>query len=170
MGSDVADANASNPRTRLDPLLSVRHLVKVFGDQRQGFVKANNPLVHAVSDEIGNVEDVFERPRHPYTKALLSAAPIPDPRTEARRVCIVLTGDVPSATHPPSGCRFRTRCWRAEEVCARDEPPLVVGGMGHAVACHFPLDTTPATQPDTDPSRIAATGPTYLDDIKEAHT
>jgi peptide/nickel transport system ATP-binding protein/oligopeptide transport system ATP-binding protein len=364
MGSDVAEANAGNPRTRLDPLLSVRHLVKVFGDQRQGFVKAKNPLVHAVSDisfdlfpgevlslvgesgcgksttgrcllrlieptagsvmyngeeiltkseramralrkdlqivfqdpfsslhprrrirdivaepliihgmpranaharvpallemvslqagdaqkfphefsggqrqrigiaralsvdpkvvildepvsaldvsiqagvlrlleqlrdeldltylfiahdlsvvrhistrtavmylgkivEIGNVEDVFERPRHPYTKALLSAAPIPDPRTESRRERIVLTGEVPSATHPPSGCRFRTRCWRAEEVCSIDEPPLVDGGMGHAVACHFPLDITPATQP------VTAAEPTYLDDIKEAHT
>jgi oligopeptide/dipeptide ABC transporter ATP-binding protein len=87
--------------------------------------------------EIGSRDDVYDRPMHPYTQALLSAAPVADPALEARRERIMLFGDVPSPINPPSGCRFRTRCWKAQDACSREEPALTDRGGGHPVACHF---------------------------------
>ena len=88
--------------------------------------------------EIGPAEQVYERPTHPYTKALLSAVPLPNPRVERGRHRIMLEGDVPSPVNPPSGCRFRTRCWKATDICAMQEPELQIRAGGQLSACHHP--------------------------------
>jgi oligopeptide transport system ATP-binding protein len=88
--------------------------------------------------EIGQDTDIYDHPTHPYTQALLSAVPVPDPTLRGHRDQIVLEGDVPSPANPPSGCRFRTRCWKAQEVCAIEVPALTVRpGSNHPSACHF---------------------------------
>jgi oligopeptide transport system ATP-binding protein len=95
--------------------------------------------------EIGTDSQIYDHPTHPYTQALLSAVPQPDPENRERRKRIILTGDVPSPAGPPSGCRFRTRCWKAQDRCAEEVPLLAVprhfadrdNGAKHESACHF---------------------------------
>lgn len=93
--------------------------------------------------EIGPVEALYDRPQHPYTQALLSAVPIPDPVLEAEKTTVPLAGDLPSPLAPPSGCVFRTRCPRAQSRCASEVPAL--SGDDHRIACHFP---GPLTEPE----------------------
>nr|WP_313672761.1 dipeptide ABC transporter ATP-binding protein [Streptomyces fulvorobeus] len=101
--------------------------------------------------ELADRESLYKAPMHPYTKALLSAVPIPDPkRRSARSERILLKGDVPSPISPPSGCRFHTRCWKATEVCTTQEPPLIALKTGHQVACHHPENA-----PDQVPGEAA---------------
>ncbi|WP_262703561.1 MULTISPECIES: ABC transporter ATP-binding protein [Streptomyces] len=92
--------------------------------------------------ETGTGREIYDHPTHPYTQALLSAVPVPDPESREARTRILLTGDVPSPANPPSGCRFRTRCWKAQDRCAAEVPVLAVptglaGAAAHPSACHF---------------------------------
>jgi len=87
--------------------------------------------------EIAKTQDLFTTPHHPYTVALLSAVPQPDPRAERTRERIILTGDIPSPINPPAGCVFNTRCWKAADICRSKTPELLTVGKS-SVACHFP--------------------------------
>ena len=112
--------------------------------------------------EVGSRDAVYGAPMHPYTQALLSAVPIESPNQRGKRSRIVLEGDVPSPADPPSGCRFRTRCWKAQEICAQQEPPLVAHDPGRPEllsACHFaevmrPLELAADEAPPAAPTTI----------------
>lgn len=113
------------------------------------FVAHDLSVVQHISDRVivmylGKVmeeadkHDIFTRPRHPYTKALLSAVPVPDPKLARTRERIILQGDLPSPVNPPAGCVFNTRCWKAQDKCRTEVPQLMQIGTNHRIACHFP--------------------------------
>lgn len=113
------------------------------------FVAHNLSVVKHISDrvavmylgrvvELAKSEDMYEMPLHPYTQALLSAIPVPDPTIEAKRKRIILEGDVPSPVNPPPGCNFHPRCWKAQAICREVIPPLEAKQSNHYAACHFP--------------------------------
>jgi peptide/nickel transport system ATP-binding protein len=106
--------------------------------------------------EVGPADDVYANPIHPYTKGLIDTVPVADPEAEKAKVHEGVTGELPSAINPPSGCRFRTRCPLAQDLCAQQEPPLRTFTLdGHRAACHFPLRQPEAGAPALDEPLMA---------------
>jgi oligopeptide transport system ATP-binding protein len=136
------------------------------------FIAHDLALVKQVSDrvavmylgklvEVGPAESLYRAPLHPYTVALLAAIPSPDPTAPHEPVAKTIQGEPPSPLQPPSGCRFRTRCPRAQDICAAEEPPLRELAGGHYAACHFPvsLDSPAPAKGRSEPSDVAVTVP-----------
>ena len=108
--------------------------------------------------ELTDRDLLYERPLHPYTKALLSAVPIPDPVVERKRQRMILTGDVPSPVNPPTGCRFHPRCPFAQDLCRTDEPQLLEVEPSHFAACHFWDEVEAGTKRVTNNTEIIRKG------------
>ena len=152
----------------LDDLQEELHLTYIFIAHDLGVVRHVSDRIAVMYlgkiVEISPAEELYQRPVHPYTEALLSAVPIPDPDLSDRREQIVLEGDVPSPIVPPSGCRFHPRCRYATEICAQQEPPLVAHGSGgHMAACHHPLSFGKDAAAGVATPAAAASGPAPAD-------
>ena len=147
---------ADEPVSALDVSIQAQ-VVNLLEDLQQEFnmayifVAHDLSVVQHISDRVivmylGKVmeeadkTDLFSHPRHPYTKALLSAVPVPDPKIGRARERIILQGDLPSPVNPPAGCVFNTRCWKAQDRCRTEVPQLMQIGTNHRIACHFPED------------------------------
>jgi oligopeptide/dipeptide ABC transporter ATP-binding protein len=118
--------------------------------------------------ELSPAEELYEKPIHPYTQALLSAIPVPDPRENRGRRRIVVGGEPPSPVDPPPGCVFHTRCPRAQERCRHEIPPLTEYANGHAAACHYPLhvsaeEISASTRSPDSPQAAGDSRPELLD-------
>ncbi|MBO0893893.1 MAG: ABC transporter ATP-binding protein [Acidimicrobiales bacterium] len=134
------------------------------------FVAHDLAIVKQVSDrvavlylgklcEVGDVESLYQTPLHPYTEALLASVPNPDPTAERASTEEKISGELPSPVNPPSGCRFRTRCPRAQERCAEEEPEMRTLGPNHTVACHFPLNGAVAPPTAATPVSLSGAAP-----------
>ena len=145
---------ADEPVSALDVSIQAQ-VLNLLADLREQFqltylfIAHNLSVIHHLSTrvavmylghiaELGSGQAVYNNPQHPYTVALLSASPVPDPDLELTRKRIILTGDVPSPVNPPSGCPFHPRCWKAQPICREVRPPLEEKQPGQFAACHFP--------------------------------